>query len=104
MFCARYTINNKNSAEPVFYGIDKKNQGLYFYFQHIYFSFMTMTTVGYGDIYPIKFITQFLAMVETLIGIILLNGILAIILSSGIFHCIDEENNGGNKWETKIKL
>lgn len=97
VFGAIYTIINKNSADPAFSGIDRQNQGLYFYFQHVYFSFMTMTTVGYGDIYPLKFITQFLAIIEILTGVVLLNCILAIILSSGIFHFTDEENNRRNK-------
>lgn len=97
VFGAIYTIINKNSVDPAFYGIDRQEQGLYFYFQHVYFSFVTMTTVGYGDIHPIKFIIQFLAIIEILIGIVLLNCILAIILSSGIFHFTDEENNRRNK-------
>lgn len=91
VFGVIYLVINRASPTPVFEGIDRGEEGLYFYFQHIYFSFVTMTTLGYGHIYPIKFIGQILVIVEVLTGIILLNCILGIIIGSGIFHFKEEE-------------
>lgn len=38
-------------------------------FDFIYFSFITITTVGYGDIIPINPMAKFLTIIEVLLGI-----------------------------------
>lgn len=85
------------SKEPVLYGIDYSKRDLYFYFKHIYFSFITITSVGYGDMYPISFLTQLVVIIEIISGIALLNFTLGITLSSGIlnFSAGAEEKNSG---------
>ena len=41
-------------------------------FSHIYFSFVNITTLGFGDIYPIKETSQFITISETIIGLLFL--------------------------------
>ncbi|MGL4403182.1 MAG: potassium channel family protein [Fusobacteriaceae bacterium] len=85
-----YFLITVSSAQPAFRGMESTDNNLYLYFQHIYFSFITITTVGYGDISPIKFITQLITMVEVITGIALLNFSLGITLSSGILNFSQE--------------
>ncbi|MCJ8342785.1 MAG: potassium channel family protein [Cetobacterium sp.] len=56
------------------------------YFQHIYFSFITISGIGYGDIVPNSTIIHFLVIIEYLFGFIITNIIVALTLSSGIFN------------------
>ncbi|MGL6167532.1 MAG: potassium channel family protein, partial [Fusobacteriaceae bacterium] len=81
-----YLIIGFMSDVPVLSGIDYEKRGLYFYFKHIYFSFITITSVGYGDIYPLTFLAQLAVMIEVVLGIALLNFTLGITLSSGILN------------------
>lgn len=88
-----YFLITITSNEPAFRGIDPTGNKLHLYFQHIYFSFITITTVGYGDISPAKFITQLITMIEVITGIALLNFSLGITLSSGILNFNPEDEN-----------
>lgn len=81
-----YFLISIGSKVPAFSGLKETSNTLYFYFQHIYFSFMTITTVGYGDLSPNLFITQLIAMVEVVTGIALLNFSLGITLGSGVLN------------------
>lgn len=81
-----YTMLNFFSDVPTFNNIPKTLGEFEFYFKHIYFSFITITTIGYGDIYPLTPIGQFLVMLEVIIGLILTNVILGLVISSGIFN------------------
>ncbi len=56
--------------------------GIKLYFRHIYYSFITLTSVGFGDIYPESWIAQTVAVVESILGVFLLSFSLGIILSS----------------------
>ena len=52
------------------------------YMRHIYYSFITLTSVGYGDISPVTWIAQLVTVIESILGVFLLSFSLGIILSS----------------------
>ncbi|RGM98347.1 two pore domain potassium channel family protein [Fusobacterium mortiferum] len=81
-----YTIISFFSDDIAFNNIPKTLEEFEFYFRHIYFSFITITTIGYGDIYPLTTIGQFLVMIEVITGMILTNVILGLVIGSGIFY------------------
>lgn len=81
-----YTIISFFSDNIAFNNIPKTLEEFEFYFRHIYFSFITITTIGYGDIYPLTTIGQFLVMIEVITGMILTNVILGLVIGSGIFY------------------
>lgn len=81
-----YTIISFFSDDIAFNNIPKTLEEFEFYFRHIYFSFITITTIGYGYIYPLTTIGQFLVMIEVITGMILTNVILGLVISSGIFY------------------
>lgn len=81
-----YTIISFFSDDITFNNIPKTLEEFEFYFRHIYFSFITITTIGYGDIYPLTTIGQFLVMIEVITGMILTNVILGLVIGSGIFY------------------
>lgn len=81
-----YTIVSFFSNDMAFNNIPKTLSEFEFYFKHIYFSFITITTIGYGDIYPLTTLGQFLVVIEVITGIILTNVILSLVIGSGIFN------------------
>ena len=81
-----HTIISFFSDDIAFNNIPKTLEEFEFYFRHIYFSFITITTIGYGDIYPLTTIGQFLVMIEVITGMILTNVILGLVIGSGIFY------------------
>lgn len=81
-----YTIISFFSDDIAFNNIPKTLEEFEFYFRHIYFSFITITTIGYGDIYPLTTIGQFLVMIKVITGMILTNVILGLVIGSGIFY------------------
>lgn len=81
-----YTIISFFSDDIAFNNIPKTLEEFEFYFRHIYFSFITITTIGYGDIYPLTTFGQFLVMIEVITGMILTNVILGLVIGSGIFY------------------
>lgn len=84
-----YTVLSLLSSTPVFNGITGDLPQIEFYFKHIYFSFITITTVGYGDVYPLTMLAQFLVVVEIITGIVLTNVILGLVIGSGILSSKD---------------
>ncbi len=52
------------------------------YFRHIYYSFITLTSVGYGDIYPTSWVAQTISVIEAVFGVFLLSFSLGILLST----------------------
>lgn len=79
-----YTLISSYSSDIAFNNIPKTLGEFEFYFRHIYFSFITITTIGYGDIYPLTTLGRFLVIIEVITGIILTNVILGLIIGSGI--------------------
>ncbi|WP_410207480.1 potassium channel family protein [Fusobacterium sp.] len=80
-----YTIISLYSSEPAFSNISFQEGLLDYYFKHIYFSFITIATVGYGDIVPLNTAARFLSIIEVIFGMLLTNVILGLVIGSGIF-------------------
>lgn len=87
-----YAMISVASDGKAFRGISESNFTLGYYFEHIYYSFVTLTTAGYGDITPISTVARFATVIEILGGIMLINIILGITLSSGLAHVKVVEN------------
>lgn len=79
-----YTVLSLFSSTQAFSGIPGDLSQLEFYFKHVYFSFITISTTGYGEVYPLTMLAQFLVIVEIITGMILTNVILGLIIGSGI--------------------
>lgn len=47
----------------------------------IYYSFVTMTTLGYGDIYPVSEVTKIIATMQTLVGMFMFAIVIGLFLS-----------------------
>ncbi|WP_259381343.1 potassium channel family protein [Psychrilyobacter sp. S5] len=54
------------------------------YFRGMYFSFITLTSVGYGEIVPISLAAQALTILESVMGVLLLSFSLGIVFSSNL--------------------
>lgn len=50
------------------------------WFQSLYFSFATFTTLGFGDIIPINWIGQLLVIIEVMMGYLMLGTLIAILI------------------------
>lgn len=53
------------------------------YWTFVYFSFITIASLGYGDIYPTHWFSQCLVILETMVGVGLIAGFLAMIITVG---------------------
>lgn len=60
------------------YGFKPKPEG-YTWFSFFYYSIVTFTTLGFGDITPIKWFTEILVTIEVSLGYIMLGGLISIL-------------------------
>lgn len=73
--------NNTNALD----GMISKGLGVGgMYFRGMYFSFITLTSVGYGEIVPVSLAAQALTMLESVMGVLLLSFSLGIVFSSNL--------------------
>jgi len=72
--------------------LDKKDPNFIF----TYYSFVTLTTLGYGDIAPMTDIAYSLAILEAIIGQLFLTVLIARLVALHITHSHEQENNRGN--------
>ena len=83
-------IKNNNLAIS---GILGNYNGIEIYFRSIYFSFITLTSVGYGEIIPVSLLAQGLVTLESVLGVLLLSFSLGIVFSSNLNNQELEEKN-----------
>ncbi len=90
--------NNPNALE----GMISKSLGTRdLYFRGMYFSFITLTSVGYGEIVPISVAAQALTILESVMGVLLLSFSLGIIFSSNLNIKEEQEKIDKEKLEKK---
>jgi voltage-gated potassium channel len=63
-------------------------------FQGLYFSFVTLSTVGYGDIVPVSKVTRMLAMVEAVFGMFYVSLLIARLVS---LYSSNQVRNGAHR-------
>jgi hypothetical protein len=68
-----------------FYGMREDIKGIETFFDSVYFSFVTMTTLGYGDILPLSNLAKFTVIMESVAGVVLL-GFFLIVVSSEVAY------------------
>lgn len=76
-FGALYRFVDLTSSQRFFSGSPIVNQ-----FEYTYFSFITITTVGYGDLTPATTVGQTLASVEAILGQLFLVTVVALVVSN----------------------
>lgn len=76
-FASVYSIIDGSSTSPFFGQIDEARA-----IDFVYFSFVTLATLGYGDLTPRGDLGRMLAVTETLVGQLYLVGAVAIIVSN----------------------
>lgn len=90
-----YAVITRVSAAPAFINMtqemSKELGNTKLYFRHIYYSFITLTSVGFGEIYPISWIAQLVTVIEATLGVFLLSFSLGIILSTGLENNYEEK-------------
>ena len=70
-------------------------------FNALYFSFTTLSTVGYGDIIPVSGVARMLAMVEAVFGMfyvtLLIARLVSLYCSKGPLEAVNREEIANNK-------
>ena len=79
-----YVVLVRNDNHAISGMLLKNYNGMEIYFRSIYFSFITLTSVGYGEIIPKSLIAQGLVTLESVLGVLLLSFSLGIVFSSNL--------------------
>ena len=66
----------------------------------IYYSFTTLTTLGYGDMTPTDVITKSLSIFEAIIGQLYLTVLIALLIGKYLAQTIDTKKSSKNKEES----
>ncbi len=85
-------MNNLDPTSFEIGSIEKKDPNFIF----TYYSFVTLTTLGYGDITPMTDIAYSMAILEAIIGQLYLAVLIARLVAQHITHSNEQENNRGN--------
>lgn len=83
VFASIFFLIDLKTPKEAFYNISVSDQVTFDeYIKYLYFSFITLTSVGYGDIYPLTSATRILTILETISGVFLISFSLGIVISS----------------------
>jgi Ion channel len=85
MFAAAYTIVDLE-VDHAFLGVPPIDQRYDPVQRFVYFSFITLTTVGYGDVTPVAPVACSLAMLEALLGQLFPSILIARLVSMEIYY------------------
>ena len=78
-----------------------ENESFDSFFDAIYWATVSLTTVGYGDVYPITAVGRLFASIISIVGI----GIIAIptgIIAAGFTSVINKEHEAADKEDPKL--
>jgi hypothetical protein len=79
-----YVVLLRNNHDAISGMLVNDYNGLEIYFRSIYFSFITLTSVGYGEVLPLSLLAQLLVILESVMGVLLLSFSLGIVFSSNL--------------------
>lgn len=83
MFSTMYWLVDSSTQERAFNaGFYSDKDVLALIFQYIYFSFITITTIGFGDLHPLHYLARIIVMIESAAGLV----VAACLAGSVIFH------------------
>ncbi len=93
MWAGIYALLSKIDPSSFIIGSFEKKDPNFIY---AYYSFVTLTTLGYGDIAPMTDIAYSLAILEAIIGQLFLTVLIARLVALHITHSNEQGNNQGN--------
>ncbi len=84
IFSVAYSLIDFVNPDSFKYAVSPENAHPYFVRDFLYFSVVTLTTLGYGDIVPVNPVARTIAMVEALTGQLYLAILIARLVSSAV--------------------
>ena len=85
IFAFAYSVMGAIAASPVLSHIGSDKHA-----EEVYFSFITLTTVGYGDIAPVAAASRMTSVLEALFGQLYLAVLVARLVGLHIIHAMEE--------------
>ncbi|HRX63848.1 MAG TPA: potassium channel family protein [Candidatus Absconditabacterales bacterium] len=77
------------------------------YFHSLYFTVITFSTIGYGDVTPITHIGKIIAMIYALLGVPLFVGITSVVMElrfkKFVFHHFEHHSKALRKTDSELK-